>query len=334
MIISRLINVVDSHTAGEPTRVVTGGLPPIPGETMADRMAYLEKEMDHFRTSLMQEPRGHRDMFGAILTDPLSPGADIGVIFMNAGGYLSMCGHGSIGAVTVAIETGLLTVSGNEAEIVLDTPSGLVRAGAKVENGRVTEVSIINVPSFLYKEKVVVEITGFGRLQFDIAFGGNFFAIIPAKDLGLKVEGKNTSGLVRAGMKIKEEINEQVSVSHPEKPHINAIDLVEIYEKHSRLHATNAVIFGQGALDRSPCGTGTSAKLATLYARGDIEIGEEYLHESVFGTEMRARVLEETKVGDIRAIVPEVKARAYITGFSQLVVDPEDPLKDGFLPED
>ncbi len=334
MIITRLINVVDSHTAGEPTRVVTGGLPPIPGETIAERMSYLQKEMDSLRTCLMQEPRGHRDMFGAILTDPISSEADIGVIFMNAGGYLGMCGHGSIGAVTVAVETGLLNVSGDEGEIVLDTPSGLVRAGVKIESGRVTEVSIINVPSFLYKEKVVVEITDLGRLQFDIAFGGNFFAIIPAEDLGLKVEQSYIPDLVKIGMRIKAEINEQVSVAHPEKAHINAIELVEIYNKHSRLHASNAVIFGQGALDRSPCGTGTSAKLATLYARGEIEKGEEYLHESVFGTKMRARVLEETMVGNYKAVVPEVKARAYITGFMQFVIDPEDPLKDGFLPGD
>ncbi len=333
MNISRLVNVVDSHTAGEPTRVVTGGVLRIPGGSMAEKMAYLENEMDSLRTFLMQEPRGHRDMFGAILTEPVSPEADIGVIFMNAGGYLSMCGHGSIGAVTVALETGLLPVSGQQVKIILDTPTGLVQAGATIEKGRVTEVSIVNVPSFLYKEKVKITVPDLGELEFDISFGGNFFALIPVASLGMKISGKYTAALVDAGMRIKDEINKSVSVSHPEKPHINAIELVEIYEKRTRLHAANAVVFGRGALDRSPCGTGTCAKLATLYARGEIGLGEEYIHESIFGTVMRAKVLEETSVGGIPAIIPEVTARAYITGFLQLVIDPEDPLKDGFLPE-
>ena len=333
MIISRLIHVVDSHTAGEPTRVVTGGLPPLPGKSMAEKKAGLERDRDFLRTVLMHEPRGHRDMFGAILTEPVNPEADLGVIFMDTGGYLNMCGHGSIGAVTVALETGLLPAAGPEVKLVLDTPSGLVRAGAKIEKGRVTEVSIVNVPSFLFKEKAKVAVSGFGDLEFDISFGGNFFALIPAEDLGLKVTGKHTSALVEAGMRIKEEINRVVSVEHPEKPYINTIDLVEIYEKHSRLKAANAVVFGQGSLDRSPCGTGTCAKLAALYARGELALGEEYIHESVFGTVMKARVLEEVRVGDVPAIIPEITARAYITGFTQVVIDPEDPLKDGFLPE-
>ncbi len=272
-------------------------------------------------------------MFGAILTEPAAPEADIGVIFMNAGGYLSMCGHGSIGAVTVALETGLLSVSESQATIILDTPSGLVRAAARVEKGRVTEVSIINVPSFLFREKVMVAVPDFGDLEFDISFGGNFFALIPAEALGMRITGKYTAALVDAGMRIKVEINKSVPVSHPEKPHINTVDLVEIYEKRSRLQASNAVIFGRGALDRSPCGTGTSAKLAALYARGEIGLGEEYIHESIFGTVMRSKVLEETSVGGIPAIIPEITARAYITGFLQLVIDPDDPLKDGFLPE-
>ncbi len=333
MIINGFINAVDSHTAGEPTRVVTGGIPPVPGETMAEKMTYLENNMDTLRTSLMQEPRGHRDMFGAILTEPVSEGADIGVFFMNAGGYLSMCGHGSIGAVTVALETGMLPVKGKKTDLVLDTPSGLVRASATIEGSRVTDVSIVNVPSFLYRENTEVEVPPFGKLKFDIAFGGNFFAIIPAEALGMKITGQYTEALVSAGLKAREEINKKVAVSHPRKPHINRVDLVEIYDRHSRLRAANAVIFGAGALDRSPCGTGTSAKLAALYARGEISVGEEFIHESLFGTVMKARVLEETRVGDYPAIIPEITARAYITGFAQFVTDPEDPLKDGFLPE-
>lgn len=328
---SRVINAVDSHTAGEPTRVVTGGLSRIPGESMAEKKSYLEQEMDSLRTLLLQEPRGHRNMFGAVLTEPATPGADIGVIFMDAGGYLNMCGHGSIGAVTVALETGILPLTGALTGLTLDTPGGLVRANVSAENGRVTAVSIINVPSFLFERDLELDVPGLGAIAVDIAFGGNFFALAPAADLGLKVSAESAAALVDAGMRIRERVNECVRVAHPERPHINSVDLVEIYERRSRLHGANAVVFGDRSLDRSPCGTGTCAKLAALHARGEIRAGEDYIHEGVLGTVMRGRVLEETAVSGIPAVVPEITARAYITGFLQAVVDPEDPLKDGFL---
>lgn len=331
MLFSRLINVVDSHTAGEPTRVITGGVPPIPGSSMAEKKGYLEREMDDFRKILMREPRGHRDMFGALLTEPVSPEADIGVIFMENGGYLNMCGHGSIGAVTVALETGLLPNAGPIAKLTLDTPCGLVRASASIEQGRVTSVSIVNVPSFLFMSDLDFDVPGIGSIPVDIAFGGNFFALVPAEALGVRVSIGDATALVNAGMRIMETVNERIKVVHPEKPHIDSVELVEIYERRSRLHGVNAVVFGDSSLDRSPCGTGTSAKMAVLFARGEIEMGEEYIHESVLGTVMRGRVLEETSVSRIPAVVPEITARAHITAFSQVVLDPEDPLRDGFL---
>lgn len=331
MYFSRYINTVDSHTAGEPTRVVTGGIPHLPGKTMVEKMTYMKKELDTVRTILMREPRGHRDMFGAVLTEPVTPGADIGVLFINAGGYLNMCGHGSIGCVTVALKTGILPITEPLTEVVLDTPSGLVRTRAYIEKGRVTRVSMVNVPSFVMEKDRPIDVPGLGTVAVDIVYGGNIFALVPAEIIGVTICGEKASELVDKGMRIKAAVNDQVKVTHPEKPHLNTVDLVEIYEKRSRLHGLNAVVFGDGALDRSPCGTGTSAKLAFLHARGDIKTGEDYIQESPIGTTMQGRILEETEVSGIPAVLPEVSARAFITSFAGFVVDPDDPMKDGFL---
>ncbi|ABR46896.1 proline racemase [Alkaliphilus metalliredigens QYMF] len=329
---SNSIHTVDSHTMGEPTRIVVGGLPRIPGATMADKKSYLEKNLDYMRTALMHEPRGHNDMFGSIITTTTDEEADFGIIFMDGGGYLNMCGHGSIGAATVAVESGMVVVEEPFTHITMESPAGLIKGKVKVENGKAREVSIVNVPSFLYKRDVEIEVPQIGKVTLDISFGGSFFAIIDAKQLGVKVETSQSDVLLKLGLQIRDIVNKTIKVQHPEKAHINTVDLVEIYDEasHPEAHYKNVVIFGQGQLDRSPCGTGTSAKLATLYAKGMLKENEEFVYESITGTLFKGRVLETTKVGEIDAVIPEITGSAYITGFNHFVIDPEDPLKYGF----
>ncbi|MCG0275277.1 MAG: proline racemase [Thermosediminibacteraceae bacterium] len=330
---SRLLMAVDSHTMGEPTRVVIGGIPHIPGKTMAEKKAYLEQNMDHIRTALMHEPRGHKDMFGSIITAPANQEADFGIIFMDGGGYLNMCGHGSIGAVTVAIETGMVKPESPVTHVKLDTPAGLVEARAEVTNNVVKSVTIRNVPAFLYEADVRIDVPELGKITADIAFGGSFFAIVDAKQLGIKVDTSNIDRLIKVGMAIRKAANEQIKVQHPEKEHIKTIDLVEIYgeTENPNAHLKNVVIFGDGQADRSPCGTGTSAKMATLYAKGKLALGQEFLYESIIGTIFKGRLVSETQVGPYKAVVPEITGSAYITGFNTFVIDPEDPVKYGFL---
>ncbi|SFH02304.1 proline racemase [Desulfotomaculum arcticum] len=327
----RLISVVDSHTAGEPTRVIVGGIPYIPGHTITEKKIYLEQNLDYIRTALMHEPRGHSDMFGSILTAPGDPRADMGIIFMDTGGYLNMCGHGTIGAVTIMIETGMLKVVEPVTRVVLDTPAGLVTARAQVEDGAVREVTFENVPAFLF-ESGVVEVGG-KNIPVDVAFGGNFFAIVNAADLGLRVCPEQVKELKEIGMEILKEVNRKLTVQHPIFTHINKIDLVEICDKPSVAGANikNVVIFGKNQVDRSPCGTGTCAKLATLIAKGQLQINEELVNESILGTTFKGKALKAAQIGAYQGIIPQITGSAYITGLNNFVINKNDPLKYGFL---
>jgi proline racemase len=327
------IHAIDSHTMGEPTRIIVGGVPHVPGKTMAEKKYFLEKNMDNLRTTLMLEPRGHRDMFGSILTPPVNEEADFGIIFMDGGGYLNMCCHGAIGAVTVAIETGMVAMKAPVVDVVMDTPAGIIKSSARVENEKVKEVSIINVPSFHYRKDVEIEIFEIGKISVDIAFGGSFFAIVDAKHLGLKVAPGNARKLTEIGLKIRDAVNRTLEIKHPTLDHIRTVDLVEIYDEPTDPKTTykNVVVFGQGQVDRSPCGTGTSAKLATLYSKGRINKGDLFVYESILGTSFKGRIVEITQVGEYEAIIPEITGAAYITGFNHFVIDPDDPLKYGFV---
>ena len=329
----RTIFAIDSHTMGEPTRIVVGGVPNIPGKTMPEKKAYLEEHLDWVRTAIMLEPRGHNDMFGSIVTQPTTEEADLGIIFMDGGGYLNMCGHGSIGAATVAVESGMVPAVEPVTNLTLEAPAGLVKASVKVENGKAKEVSIINVPAFLYKRDVEVDVPGIGKVVMDISFGGSFFAIVKAENLGLEISPASAQKLIEVGMNVIKAVNEQIEIQHPTLPHIKTVDLCEIYGPAKSADATmqNAVVFGQGQLDRSPCGTGTSAKMATLYAKGLLKMKEDFIYESIIQTKFKGRVLEETKVGDYDAIIPEITGAAYITGHNQFFIDPEDPVRHGFI---
>ncbi|HLR21744.1 MAG TPA: proline racemase [Tissierellaceae bacterium] len=329
---SKSIHVIDSHTMGEPNRTVIGGLPIIHGETMAEKKEYLENNLDHIRTAIMHEPRGHRDMFGSIILPPTLAEADLGIIFMDGGGYLNMCGHGTIGAATIAVETGMVEIKEPVTDIVLETPAGLVKSKVKVEDGMAKEVSIANVPSFLYKEDVELELSNIGKVTFDIAFGGSFFAIVKDSELGLGIDLENVDKISERAMKLRKAINKEIKVQHPIQSHINTVDLVEIYgdNKSENVDYQNVVIFGDGQIDRSPCGTGTSAKMATLYAKNQLGIKENFVYESIINTKFKGRILEETKVDKFNAVIPEITSAAFITGFNHLVIDEKDPVKYGF----
>jgi proline racemase len=326
------IFAVDSHTMGEPTRVIIGGMRPIPGKTMADKRDYLKAQLDHIRTALMLEPRGHKDMFGSILLEPTHPQADLGIVFMDGTGYLNMCGHGTIGAVTVALEMGLLELKEPVTKVTFDTPPGLVFATAETEEGAVKNVRVENVPSFLFREDILVDVPGIGRIPIDIAFGGNFFALVDNVHLRIKIIPENVGKLVDVAMNILRRVNKDVEVRHPTKIHLRSVDLVEIHEevKGSKVHGRNVVVFGEGQVDRSPCGTGTCAKMATLFAKGKLGLEEDFVHESIIGTTFSGRLLRQTVVGNIPAVIPEIKGRAFITGIQQFLIDPTDPLKYGF----
>lgn len=330
---NKSIHAVDSHTAGEPTRVVIGGMPNIPGATMPEKKAYLEQHMDEIRTGIMLEPRGHNDMFGSIITAPTKPEADLGIIFMDGGGYLNMCGHGTIGACSIAVETGMVPVTEPVTNIVLDAPAGIVRAQVDVVDGKAKKVTFQNVPSFLYKRDVEADVPGVGKVKFDIAFGGSFFCIIRATELGLDICPANTNSLTEKAMTLMAWINANMPVQHPLMPHIKTVDLVEIWGPAKSPDATyqNVVIFGQGQVDRSPCGTGTSAKMATLVAKGELKIGEDFVYESIINTKFYGKALEAVKVGEFDGIIPQVSGSAYITGFNHFVFDEEDPVRFGFL---
>ncbi len=328
----RSIHAIDSHTMGEPTRIIIGGIPAIPGRTMADKKQYLEDNLDHIRTAIMHEPRGHNDMFGSIITPSVAEEADFGIIFMDGGGYLNMCGHGSIGAATVAVECGMVPVQEPYTEIKMESPAGMIKARVRVEDGKARSVSVVNVPSFLFMKDMKIEVPAIGRITLDIAFGGSFFAIVSGEKLGVEIEPSSAGLLSKLGMEIRDIVNNSVEVEHPEKKHIKTVDLVEIFGPASSPEADmrNVVVFGQGQLDRSPCGTGTSAKLAALYARGQIGQDEDFLYESITGTIFRGRIIGTTKVGKYDAVVPEITGSSYITGFNHFVIDPDDPLKYGF----
>lgn len=327
----KTLQFVDTHTMGEPTRIITNGLPPILGNTMMKKKEYLEKSLDHIRTMAMNEPRGHKDMFGAIIMPSTNEEAHMGVIYMDGGGYLNMCGHGTMAVSTLLVEEKYVEVSEPYTHIALDTPAGIVKVKVKVENGKALEVSLTNVPSFVYKENLRIKMDRVGEVPVDICFGGSFFAIVNAEDLGVSVNLDSIDNIMKLALDLRDRINEKYKVEHPHKPEINKVDLVEIYDSATNPKADykNVVVFGKKQFDRSPCGTGTSAKMAKLYASGELNIKEKFVYESITGTMFTGKVLGETKIGDYTGIIPEVTGRTFITGKGYLIGNTEDPFRYG-----
>src|SRR6266852_5943923 len=326
-----VITSIDAHAAGEPLRIVTGGLPPLPGNTILEKRRYMQQHLDYIRKALMWEPRGHRDMYGAVLIQPVTPEADLGVLFMHNEGYSTMCGHGIIALVTTLLETGALPAKGLQTAVNLDTPAGLVRATAHLDSsGHVEQVSFLNVPSFLYTRDVEIELPEYGRLTVDIAFGGTFYVFIAAEQVGLKVTPENTEQLVTAGEAIKKAVNGTMSINHPIEADLSFVygtiltDVPENPEHYSR----NVCVFANGEVDRSPTGTGVSARLALHHAKGEIVDGQQILIESILGaaSTFSGRIVGRAQVGPYEAIVPEVSGKAFITGLHEFIIDPRDTL--------
>jgi proline racemase len=307
-----------------PTRVVTGGVGPIPGATMLERKLHFEAEMDDLRLLLMREPRGHASMSGAILQPPTRPDADWGVLFIEVSGLLPMCGHGTIGVATVLVETGMVAVTEPETVVALDTPAGLVRVRVAVQDGRATSVTLRNVPSFLLARDREI-----GGVPYDMAYGGNFYALVEASAAGLAVDPARSDELIARGLEIMAAINESDRPVHPVDERIAGCRHVVFYEDTPD-GARNATAIHPGWLDRSPCGTGTSARMAALHARGALATGGAFVNESVIGTRFTGRVAEETTVGGLPAIVPEITGRAWVTGMGQYLLDASDPFPAGF----
>jgi proline racemase len=326
--VKRYLAAVDSHTEGMPTRVVTGGVETLPGDTMLERKLRFEAERDDLRLLLMREPRGHAAMSGAILQPPTRDDADWGVLFIEVSGCLPMCGHGTIGVATVLVETGMVEVSEPETIVRLDTPAGLVEARVAVSGGRAEAVTIRNVPAFLHARDQVAHVDGLGEVRYDMAFGGNFYAIVDAASVGLQIDPASAGRLIDAGDRIRAAVPEPV---HPVDPRIAGCHHVVFHAPgRDGAHARNATAIHPGWLDRSPCGTGTCARMATLHARGELGLGEEFVNESVIGTRFIGRLVGETEVGGVPAVVPEVTGRAWITAMGQYLLDERDPFPAGF----
>lgn len=336
MELCRVLTTIDAHTAGEPFRIVTGGLPPIPGDTILARRRWVKEHLDHVRRLLMHEPRGHRDMYGCIVTPPATPGADLGVLFMHNEGYSTACGHGVIALVTVALEQGWLPAAGDR-DVVLDVPSGTVRARAEVERSpggavRVTRVTFRNVPAFRLSHGLRVELPDGRTVTADVVYGGAFYALVEAARLGLEVVPGQVGTLIDAGMAVKRTVERAIPVEHPLEPELRGVygTILTGPPRHPDAHQRNVTIFADGQVDRSPCGSGTSATLAALWADGRLRPGEPFVHESILGTLFSARIVEETAVADFPAVVTEVSGSAHVTGLHHFLVDPEDPFPEGF----
>jgi proline racemase len=329
---TRVISAVDSHTEGMPTRVITGGVGVFPGASMADRRQWFIDNNDELRTFLMYEPRGHASMSGAILQPPTRPDADVGVLFIEVSGLLPMCGHGTIGTATVLVETGMVEVTEPVTTIRLDTPAGLVVAEVHVTGGHAESVTIRNVPAFCLALDQVVAVGGFGDVRYDIAFGGNFYAIVELAKLGLPYDRAEKQRLIEAGLAIMGAINDQARPVHPTRPDISGCHHVYLQAPGSTArHSRHAMAIYPGWFDRSPCGTGTSARMAQLHARGELGLHTDFVNESFIGSTFTGRLVAESHDEGLTTVIPTVTGRAWVTGTANYMLDPADPFPAGFL---
>jgi proline racemase len=326
-----MFHAVDSHTEGMPTRVVVGGVGTIPGDTMFDRRRYFMAHLDGIRKALMYEPRGHSAMSGAILQPPSRPDADWGVVFIEVSGCLPMCGHGTMGVATVLVETGMVEVTEPVTRVRLDTPAGLVIAEVAVRDGAAESVSLVNVPAFTHGLDQTVTVEGIGQVSYDMAYGGNFYAILGLDQVGIPFDRAHKERILSAGLAVMAAINEQNEPVHPGNPEIRGCHHVQFLAPDANAkHSRHAMAIYPGWFDRSPCGTGTSARLAQLHTRGEITVGDELVNESFIGSRFYGRILEETEIKGVPAVIPQITGRAWITGTAQYVIDPDDPFPEGF----
>jgi len=330
------ITTLDAHTGGEPLRIITGGFPALPGDTILEKRAYARQHHDDLRRALMWEPRGHADMYGAIFTQPTTPDGDVGVLFIHNEGFSTMCGHGIIAMVVVGVETGVFPGEG-DAIVRIDTPAGRVTARSHTPSGEPNRVSFVNVPSFLLARDLAVDVPGLGTVTYDIAYGGAFYAYVDvdAADFDLTLDADHQRDCIDVGMKIKHAVMDAYDIVHPAgDPDLNFLYGTILVSREQTAdpnnHSRNVCIFADGEVDRSPTGTGVSGRVAIHHARGEIT-DETITVESILGTTFTGRVTDTTTVGDIDAVVPEISGTAYITGTHRFLIDPEDPLRGGVL---
>lgn len=325
------ITAIDAHTAGEPLRIIIGGWPEMPGDTILAKRRYARERLDHLRTAVMWEPRGHADMYGCIPTAPVTPDGTLGVLFLHNEGFSTMCGHGVIGLVKVGIETGLLAP---DPVVRLDTPAGRVTAYPHYDgDGRVTHVSFHNVPSFVYALDQAIDVPGLGRVRYDVAFGGAFYAYVRAEDVGVGLAAEDFQRIIDLGKRIKGAIMAESVPQHPFEPDLSLLyGVIFVGPPHDPAHHSREVcVFADGEVDRSPTGTGVSGRAALHYVKREIGLGEPFVVESILGTTFSGEVVEETRFGPYAAIIPRVSGTAHVIGRNELLIDPGDELRGGFL---
>ena len=315
---------IETHTLGEPTRIVTEGFPKYAAKSMMEYKEYLEKNYDQYRSALMCEPRGHKDMVGALLVEAISKKADIGVIYMDANRWINMCGHATIGVSMTLVNENLVTVVEPVTHLTLETPAGLIHVDVEVEDGKVKSVSFENIPSFLYEKNCLVN-----NIHFDISFSGSFFALVDADQLDMEITNNNVNKFKELGVNLLKQINGKYNVQHPTLP-ISRVVNIEFYHKTNE-GQKNIVISEEGMIDRSPCGTGTCAKLAYMYSTNKLKLHEIFINQSFTGVSFKGKVLEEIQIDQYKGIIPSITGMAYIDGYSTFLIDEDDPLKYGFI---
>jgi len=333
MQVSRTISTVEVHTGGEPFRIVTSGLPRLPGKTIVERRAWLKNNADEIRQSLMFEPRGHADMYGGYLTEPVSPNADFGIIFLHNEGYSDHCGHGVIALATAAVELGWVERRSPETRVGIDAPCGFIEAYVKWDGNHANGVRFINVPSFIFKRGVTVQTPTYGAVTGDIAYGGAFYFYTSGEPHGLAIRESSIDALKQFGAEVKAAANLAFPVVHPDIPEINHIygTIIDGAPRHAGSTQANCCIFADREVDRSPTGSGTAGRVAQLYLKGELARDEVLVNESVIGSVFSARIIGDARVGDFPAAIPEVSGSAFVYGFCNWVIDSRDPQKYGFL---
>tara|TARA_B100001758_G_scaffold244513_1_gene255987 strand:- start:555 stop:1598 length:1044 start_codon:yes stop_codon:yes gene_type:complete len=329
----REIQTIDAHTGGEPLRIIISGYPELKGKSILEKRKNAKENFDSFRKSLIWEPRGHADMYGAIIVEPDSSDSHFGVIFVHNEGYSTGCGHAVIALTKVFVEAGLIPMNEPETEVRMDVPSGFIRSFAKIENGKVVSVRFKNVPSFVQKLNAEVNIPRLGKIKYDLAFGGAFYAFVDVNQVGLDCSEKNYKSLIETGMHIKREITKTVKMNHPTEREMNYLygTIFTGPPKDPVNHSRNVCIFANGELDRSPTGTGVSARAAIHFAKDEIKEGEPLVIESILGSSFSVKVDKTINLGNYKSVIPEVSGNAFITGKNTFWINPEDPLKDGFI---
>ncbi len=329
----QVITTIDAHTGGEPLRVITSGLPKIPGNSILEKRQFVKNNYDHIRTGLMWEPRGHADMYGAIITEPVTKDGDLGVLFLHNQGYSTMCGHGVIALAKVILDTGMIKKAGSHPVLKMDTPAGRVTATADRENGIVTKVSFLNVPSFVYKQNMIIEIAEIGRIKYDVAFGGAFYAFCEAQDLNVSLTAQDYNRLINLGRRIKYAVTHNLKIEHPFEKDLGFLygTIITGPPLDNSHHSRNVCIFAEGEVDRSPTGTGVSARAALHYSQKKIALGESIIIESILDTCFEVEIVETTQFGPYTAVIPKVTGQASIVGQCRFYFDPADPLGKGFI---